>query len=626
MKKILLIAAALFFFIAPLTYHPDNKAVLFWASQDNGKVWNIWEYGEKNLKPDQQFNYPPLHFYLDKLQYAISKPLGGEGYVEWLGSSNKEDFFNPLLARYMMATKFPLILFALVAGYLIYLLAKHFGLSEKRSRVAAAIWFFNPITLYSIPIMGQNDVMAIVFFLAGWLLLSRKPVIAAVIFGLASSIKTYPLIWLAFLLPATKNISRKQKVGVFLLSVFVYVMTLVPFLHNSTFLSAGSNSEINNRFLIPQISIGFDQAIYVIPLLLSVVFFAINSSPAAILLTANLILLGFSHFHPQWYTWTIPFFALWIVSCKNRDNILAAILLSIVTIGSWMAVVFLFADKWLTVGILSVANPSLGNLPVLREFLLARGFDVNLYNNLAQTALAAVGLISLIALLSRKFSDEKAEFSLKFIDRLGKWWSEVPRVLRIFLSLLLAGGLMIIWIGLTQLIPAPSSTKPITKNNYLEINNKLIGSIETKQNNFYRFDLAFSNPKQRNVGKYLVSLYENGNSLHKQIISGMNIGEDTVIRFDLADVQENSNNRTYEVVVEAIEGTKSASSSRNEAGYISASVIEPNTQNSLEVQEFFKPSQNLNNIFEKTVAVVQNIFSQVPWYYVLIVGLICLGV
>jgi len=415
-------------------------------------------------------------------------------------------------------------------------------------------------------------------------------------------------------------------VEVFLLSIFVYAMTLVPFLHNPTFLSAGSNSEINNRFLIPQISIGFDQAIYIIPLLLSVVFFAVKSSPAAVLLTANLILLGFSHFHPQWYTWTIPFFALWIVSCKNRDNILAAILLSIVTIGSWMAVVFLFADKWLTVGILSVANPSLGNLPVLREFLLARGFDVNLYNNLAQTALAAVGLISLIALLSGKFSDERAEFPSEFFDRIGKWWSEVPRVLRIFISLMLAGGLMIIWVVLTQLVAAPSSTKPIAKKSYLEIENKLIGSLESKQNNLYRFDLAFSNPKQRNVGKYLVSLNENGKSLHQQIISGMNIGEDTTIRFDLADIQESSSDHTYEVIVEAIEGTKSASSSRNEAGYISASVVETKSQYSLEVQQFYKPSQNKNDLFVRTTAVVQNIFNQVPWYYVLIVGLICFGV
>ena len=626
MKRLLLIAAFLYLIIAPFTYHPDNKAVLFWASSANGSVWNIWEYGEKYLKPDQQFNYPPLHFYLDKLQYSIAKPLGGKGYVEWLSSPNKNDFFNPLLSRYMMATKVPLVLFALIAGYLIYLLVKQSGLSEKRAKIAAAIWFFNPITLYSIPMMGQNDVMAIVFFLFGWLLLARRPMIAAVVFGLAASVKTYPLIWLALLLPVTKNITKKQKIGVLILSVLVYAMTMVPFLHNPTFLSVGSNSEINERFLIPQINIGFDQVIYIVPLLLSVVFLAVEASPAAVLLTANLLLLGFSHFHPQWYTWTVPFFALWIVSRKKMDTILAAILMAVVTIGSWMAIVLLFADKWLTVGILSVANPSLGNLPVLREFLLARGFDVNRYNNLAQTALASVGLISLVALISKRFTDNGVDFSSKFFDGIGKWWNHIPKLIRIIFSFLIVGGVMIIWVGMMQLVPAPTSSFPLTKNNYVEINNKVTGNLLVKQNNFYRFDLAFSNPNQRNIGKYLVMLNDGKNNLHQQVISGMNIGEDTIIRFDLSTIQENSSNHTYEIVVQAIEGTKSASSSRNVAGYISASVSEPKEINSLEVQQFFKPTQKINDLFNRTIEVTKNIFLQIPWYYVLIFGLLCFGV
>lgn len=285
MKKILLLAAIIYFFIAPLTYHPDNKAVLFWASQDNGRVWNIWEYGEKNLGPKQQFNYPPLHFYLDKLQYLIAKPLGGADFAEWLGTPHEEDFFQPKLARFMMAAKAPLILFGLLAGFLIFLLAKQFGMTDIKSRLAAGLWLFNPITVYSIPMMGQNDVMAIVFFLCGWLLLKKYPVAAGVVFGLAASIKTYPLIWLLFLLPVTIGLSVKQKVGVFVLSTVVYGLTLVPFLHNQTFLSVGMNSEINNRFFIPQINIGFDQAIYLIPVLLSVVFLAAKASPAAVLMT-----------------------------------------------------------------------------------------------------------------------------------------------------------------------------------------------------------------------------------------------------------------------------------------------------------------------------------------------------
>lgn len=80
MKKILLFAFFLHFLIAPLTFHPDNKLVLFWAGQEEGTVWNIWQYGEQHFTTVGQFNYPPLHFYLDKLQYGVAKILAGPGY------------------------------------------------------------------------------------------------------------------------------------------------------------------------------------------------------------------------------------------------------------------------------------------------------------------------------------------------------------------------------------------------------------------------------------------------------------------------------------------------------------------------------------------------------------------
>ena len=76
--KLLLLSVFFSLLIAPLTYHPDNKLVLNWASQEEGRVWNIWEY---DLQGVGQFNYPPLHFYLDKLQYFIAKPLGGAGFM-----------------------------------------------------------------------------------------------------------------------------------------------------------------------------------------------------------------------------------------------------------------------------------------------------------------------------------------------------------------------------------------------------------------------------------------------------------------------------------------------------------------------------------------------------------------
>jgi hypothetical protein len=626
MKRILLFAAFLYLFISPLTYHPDNKAVLFWASSANGTVWNIWEYGERYLAPNQQYNYPPFHFYLDKLQFLIAKPLGGPGFVEWLNTPHQEDFFQPLLARYMVASKFSLILFGLLAGYLIYKLAKQFGLSELRSRIAAGVWLFNPVTLYSIPMMGQNDVMAIVFFLGGWLLLFRHPKIAAVIFGLAGSIKTFPLIWLAFLLPATSGISRKMKVVVFLLSVFVYGLTLVPFLHNPTFISVGMNSEINSRFLIPQINIGFDQAIYVVPVLLAMVIFTTTVSPAVVVLTANLLLLGFSHFHPQWYIWTVPFFALWLVTQKKKDTIFASVFLALITVASWIAVIIFFADKYLSFGIIGVANPAMGNLPVLREALLIRGVNVGMYDNLAHTALAAVGVIVLMAIISKQYIDRSTDFSIKIFDKCAKCWIDYSKFFRVIIIATISTIVFVAWIGVMQIIPAPISTPPLSNENYVAVDNSVKGKFQAGQNNLYRFDLLLSNPRLSNIGKYQVTLSSNNRLLHQQTISGLNIGKDETIRFDLPEVQKNSKGQIYDIKFLALEGTISATSIKNNPEYILASVSRPNKQDSLAIQQFFKPSRNVNDILTRVNTKIQQIFFQLPWYYLGLFVLLCLWV
>lgn len=61
--KLLAAAAFVTLLLATLTYHPDNKLVLNWASQEEGRVWNIWEY---ELIGIGQFNYPPYIFILIK--------------------------------------------------------------------------------------------------------------------------------------------------------------------------------------------------------------------------------------------------------------------------------------------------------------------------------------------------------------------------------------------------------------------------------------------------------------------------------------------------------------------------------------------------------------------------------
>ncbi|EKD55994.1 MAG: hypothetical protein ACD_58C00321G0003, partial [uncultured bacterium] len=157
MRKILLLAATLYLLIAPFTYHPDNKLVLYYATLGNGKVWDIYSYLNKNYDAAPKFHYPPMHYWVVKAEYPIVKMIGGRGFDNWLKRGANEAFDDSNIFLYNLATKIPILALVLFSGGMIYKICLQYGYDKYKSRSAAAIWLFNPITLYSAVIMGQND-------------------------------------------------------------------------------------------------------------------------------------------------------------------------------------------------------------------------------------------------------------------------------------------------------------------------------------------------------------------------------------------------------------------------------------------------------------------------------------
>ena len=144
MKKLLLWSAFVYFLLAALTYHPDNKAVLSWTGVNYGSVWNIWQYQEKfgDFNGFGYYNYPPTHFYLDKIQYFVAKIFAGRGFDEWLQLPATVDKDQKFLPRYSLAIKITLISFTLVAGYLIYKIGLAYSLKEKTGTFSGRIVVF----------------------------------------------------------------------------------------------------------------------------------------------------------------------------------------------------------------------------------------------------------------------------------------------------------------------------------------------------------------------------------------------------------------------------------------------------------------------------------------------------
>ena len=494
--KLLVFTALIYVCLEPLTYHPDNKLVLRWAGWDHGRVWNIWK---QDLGELEQFNYPPLHFYLDKLQFFIAQAIGGDGFYDWLSSSNSLDFSQRYLPRYTFAIKLPLLLFALGVGYLLFRLSLS-----------------------------------------------------------SASIKMFPLFWLPFLLVVDSTLELKRKLWLLLVSVGIYMLTLLPFLPNPIFRSEVFSGGID-RFFIAHIDIGYEKSILLVPLLLILVFAAgykqayLKSrspllSQATILLVVNAILLFFNHFNPQWFTWLVPFWAIWLFA-QPIKYFKPLLVVSLLVVGAWFFILLLIDDFSLFFGMVLPINPDFSSLPSVKQLLMTRQIDPSLYVNYAHTVLAATALSLLFAWLRAKSADQEFQFNPKLSLRIP-----LTRPIRFIVGLVGAIGSVWLLHFFVQLMPLPLVATNPTVNTYSPLTTELTQTFTGEHPNLSRIYVYLNNPNLQNRQSYSL-LIKNSNrveTLYKQVFSGFNVGFQSELRFDIP-LQKDSRNRHYEFVITPLE-------------------------------------------------------------------------
>ena len=623
MKKILLLASILYFFIAPFFHHPDNKAVLAWAGYEHGRVWDIWRYGEINFPDKSQFNYPPAHFYLDKIQYAVATFIGGAGYHEWLYKPNSSDAYVEKLSIYSLANKFMLILFAVAVGFVLYLLAKQFGLTEKQSVLVSCLWLFNPIVLYSIPAMGQNDVMAILFFLMGWYFLQKNPVVSAVILGLSISIKTFPILWIPFLFGLSPTLSVRKKIGIFFSSVLVYFLTLAPFITNDNFRKTVLNQDLNQRFFIAQIDLGFSDVVHIVPVLLGLIVMAVlqykkdaekisQAIPRVCLaiIALNLTLLGFSHFHPQWYTWVIPFFSLWFVFLDKSEKYLSS-LVGLGLFGSWLVVILLFArDSSLSYGMLTPLNPNLATVPVLLEYLTLKKFEPLKFSNYAHTVLATIAVMSIAFLFQKKRYQPEDLPTLPNVFRFPKFLKMLLFSLSaIFMMMLLSVG--------TNLLPLPQSDPHPEIVWYQDIGLGLTVSKKASRSNLSRADVFFYNPEIKNIDAFTFAIKMNdGTPIKQQVFTGFNTGMEGSVRFDFPTIA-NSKDKTFilSITPNATAGARLTKPFNSKNYDLQVGYTSTENKDDLAIQLFYQPPATLSEKISNGIRSVFELMQKMPLFF-----------
>ncbi len=406
MKKILLLAASLYFFLAPLTYHPDTKLVLYYPTLNNGRVWDIYTYLNENANAAPKFHYPPAHFWLLKAELPVVKLIGGNQIVKWLNTGGNIAFRDENIFLNNLAVKTPLLILVLISGWLIFKIAVKNGYNLKFAKAAAIIWLFNPITLYSAVIMGQNDILALLPFLIGLWFYFDHPFWAFTWFGLAGSVKSYPLLWALIAGLIYPKSGWIKKISLAMWPIIIYIATMLPFIKYPYFREDVLYSGLSIRMFDSAINIGLGDKVLLVPMLLvALTLIGIKNNLGRnlkkltlILMSATMIILGFTHFHPQWFIWIMPFMALQFATEEKQRQwwlILPALLI----------IILLFEDKFLYWGLISPINQEVINLPLINEWLNLKGIDTSLLNNLAHSILAGFGIYGLFN--ADKKDDEK---------------------------------------------------------------------------------------------------------------------------------------------------------------------------------------------------------------------------
>ncbi|KKQ50945.1 MAG: hypothetical protein US72_C0026G0005 [Microgenomates group bacterium GW2011_GWC1_38_12] len=326
--------------------------------------------------------------------------IAGSGFVDWLGMGNDAVGVTHIF-QYLFVLKLPVI----IAHFITAFVMMKFIDGEKKQKIALSLWFFNPISLYTVGFMGQIDSFAVLLTVLALLLAKKKSIYATVLLGLGAAFKTYPLLVLPFLAIYSGKTWSKKLLS-FALGFGTYLLFILPFITTPAFYSSTFVSGLSQRLFELKLYLGFGENILIVPALLIILFlFAVSKRIENINQLSNFFLAVFFvtvtsvHFHPQWALWFLPFLIIsFIYNAKDSSVWIALTLLFL----GWLGNILLFDDKFLSWGILSPIDPGILFLPTLSE-LLHRFFDPLLLQSIFHTIMLASG----VYLVSKSFKENE---------------------------------------------------------------------------------------------------------------------------------------------------------------------------------------------------------------------------
>lgn len=390
--------------LSAITYHSDVVPFAFAGRViANGHVLDFYDYlwnlpeGHKVLQtyPRNLFNYPPMvYFSLGGFSILTTSFLGDlvSRFIfetpRVLGSAN--------VFLLLLLLKLPYFFIDAWCAYFVW----YFFKNPRNRLLALILWLFNPVNLYATYMMGQFDIIPVMFVL--WVLYRIKKVNRkqdflkeAILLGLGASFKIYPLLFLIPLAATQKSFWKRVKI--IILGILTYLATIAPFLFSVGFRRTALVAGQTMKSFYANIPISGGEAIIIYLALLGAVYlvFWLKGVQIASLWRAFFVIMllffTFTHYHPQWFLWLTPFLIIDLVLSKFKHFPLVVI--SLISLFGLV----LFFDTGLSVGLFSALNPKLYNLPLL----FAGKIDYNLARSFMQTFFVSVSIYYLWNQLKR---------------------------------------------------------------------------------------------------------------------------------------------------------------------------------------------------------------------------------
>jgi len=506
--------------LAGLLYHTDLKGQYHEAQLFNNGISNAYQIGIDEKTP---LHYPPPIYFLYNLYPKVAHSIFSDYFGKWMDDWSYSQVANhPNIFRDLLAMKLPLIIFDLSAAVVVILVVP-----TKKRELAAVLWLFNPFSIYAIYGFSQFDIIPTFLVLLSLLFWKKKKYkFSYASLGLAAGVKVFPLLLLPYYLILDQRSIKERAVGVAVATVS-FLICFVPIFTSTVALKSIFLSNLTGGVFQARISLGSSMfiPIYVFGWLLLLILITIKkvnkpSLESAIFLVLG-SLLGLSSFHPQWMIWIMPF--LLILICEEKVGWKEALGMML----SYVAVVLLIDDSFVSVGILRGINNTFATLASLRNYIDKIGIGLSLQGIFNALFAALIFLIDLEI--------------LKKVVSPFKLGSYKPKIVSISAAWL---------IGLVTLfflahIPLTLFGRYLDTDNMVEQSRiGLIGGTSVSQKiyvenpNFSEMEIRLKNVNLRNKQIHTFSLLDDqGKLLHKFEINGASIGDDFNLDLSFPPIQ-----------------------------------------------------------------------------------------